>query len=250
MDVVRRGFDPMDDILFGRKSLEKLQTAAQELTYLINRRYDLKSASTVVCNHHLLAERQRLALARIVSTDAALANREQKRLKTAPSSLFVDGFNTIITLEVALSGSILLQGMDGTIRDLAGLRGTYRIVDKTEMAVHLLLQQFQTLGVRRATIYLDQPVSNSGRLKSFLLDEAAHYPVELQVELLPAVDGALEGMKHVVSSDAIVLDKCRSWFNLNREIITTAIPNAWIVRLDENTKREPPVRQIPYPSFS
>ena len=37
--------------------------------------------------------------------------------------LFIDGFNLIITLEVALSGSSVLLGKDQVLRDLAGLRG-------------------------------------------------------------------------------------------------------------------------------
>ena len=40
----------------------------------------------------------------------------------------IDGFNIIITLEVLLCDSILFSCMDGTIRDLAALRGTYRII--------------------------------------------------------------------------------------------------------------------------
>ncbi len=82
----------------------------------------------------------------------------------------LDGFNTIITLEVALSGSLLLLGLDGTVRDLAGLRGTYRIVDKTPQAVALVLSRLEALGVREATFYLDQQVSNSGRLRGLLLE--------------------------------------------------------------------------------
>ena len=75
----------------------------------------------------------------------------------------LDGFNPVITLEVALSGSLLLAGMDGTIRNPAGLRGSYRIVDKTVRAVELLLDRLEALGVRDALFYLDQQVSNSGR---------------------------------------------------------------------------------------
>ena len=92
-------------------------------------------------------------------------------------------FNTIITLEVALSGSLLLQGMDGTIRDLAGLRGTYRIVDKTERAVELILSQLEKEKGKGAVFYLDQQVSNSGRLRSLLLEKGAGCPVEVRVEL-------------------------------------------------------------------
>lgn len=232
MEVVRRGYVPKDTIEFGPKAIEKLSAAAQELAFLMERGYDTKSASTFVGNHHLLSERQRLALARIVSTSGAVQARKQKELLQAPDSLVLDGFNTIITLEVALSGSLLLEGMDGTLRDLAGLRGSYRIVDKTVQAVDLLIARLEELGVEQALFYLDQQVSNSGRLRALLLEQAQNCAVEVQVELHPNVDGLLSRMERVVTADAIILDKCCSWYNLNRTLIESAVPNAWILQLN------------------
>ena len=75
------------------------------------------------------------------------------------------GFNTIITLEVALSGSLLLKSMDGTIRDLAALRGTYRLIDKTDSAIMLIGRVLEKMGVNKAIFYLDAPVSNSGKVE-------------------------------------------------------------------------------------
>lgn len=89
-------------------------------------------------------------LARITSAEAALMERRRH----TPEELVFDRFNTIITLEVALSRSLLLAEMDGIIRDLAGLRGTYRIVDKTVRAVELLFAHLDELGVKKALFYL------------------------------------------------------------------------------------------------
>ncbi len=233
METVRRGYEPKDTMEFGPKAAGKLNAAAQELHFLINRGYDTKSASTFVGNHHLLSERQRLALARMTSPDAALFARAKKELQQAPASLVLDGFNTIITLEVALSGSLLIEGMDGTIRDLAGLRGSYRLVDKTYQAAELLLNRLEVLGVKNALFYLDRQVSNSGRLRALLLDKAEGRSVRVQAELHPSVDGVLSRMEHVVTTDAIILDKCGSWYNLNRSLIEQAVPKAWIFRLDK-----------------
>ena len=232
METVKRGYEPKDTIEFGPKAAAKLNAAAQELAFLLDRGYDTKSASTFVGNHHLLSERQRLALARMTSPHAALEERERKRLREAPRSLVLDGFNTVITLEVALSGSLLLESMDGTIRDLAGLRGSYRIVDKTVRAVELLLGRMEVLGVKDALFYLDKQVSNSGRLRALLLDKAVGRSVHVQVELNPSVDGVLSRMENVVTADAIILDKCGSWYNLNRGIIEDAVPEAWVLRLE------------------
>ncbi len=232
METVRRGYEPKDMVEFGSKAVEKMRAAAQEMVFLLDRGYDTKSAYTFVGDHHLLSWRQRMALARITSPQTALEGREGKRLLQAPESLVLDGFNTIITLEVALSGSLLLEGMDGTIRDLAGLRGSYRIVDKTVRAVELLLGRMEALGVKDALFYLDQQVSNSGRLRGLLLDKAADSGLQVAVELHSGVDGVLSRMTNVVTADAIILDKCGSWFNLNRGLIEKYILDAWIFRLE------------------
>lgn len=232
METVRRGYEPKDMVEFGSKAVDKMRAAAQEMVFLLNRGYDTKSAYTFVGDHHLLSWRQRMALARITSPQTALEGREGKRLLQAPESLVLDGFNTIITLEVALSGSLLLEGMDGTIRDLAGLRGSYRIVDKTVRAVELLLGWMEELGVKDALFYLDQQVSNSGRLRGLLLDKAADSGLQVAVELHSGVDGVLSRMTNVVTADAIILDKCGSWFNLNRGLIEKYILDAWIFRLE------------------
>ncbi len=232
METVRRGYEPKDMVEFGSKAVEKMRAAAQEMVFLLDRGYDTKSAYTFVGDHHLLSWRQRMALARITSPQTALEGREGKRLLQAPESLVLDGFNTIITLEVALSGSLLLEGMDGTIRDLAGLRGSYRIVDKTVQAVELVLNRMEELGVKDALFYLDQQVSNSGRLRGLLLDKAADSGLQVAVELHSGVDGVLSHMTNVVTADAIILDKCGSWFNLNRGLIEKYILDAWIFRLE------------------
>ena len=215
METVLRGYHGKDAVQFGPKWEAKLNAAIQELFFLLNRGYDVKSASTFIGNHYLLSERQRLALARITSPETALQSRRAKELLQPPESLALDGFNTIITLEVALSGSLLLLGMDGTIRDLA---------------VRLLLSRLEALKVREAVFYLDQQVSNSGRLRGLLLELGVEYSTEIRAELHPCVDGLLSPMEGVVTSDAIILDKCGSWYNLNRDIVTRSIPNAWLFR--------------------
>ncbi len=233
METVSRGYSPKDAAEFGPKAAAKLNAAFQELVFLLDRGYDVKSASTFVGNHHLLSQRQRLALARTASPRASLQNRRGKELLQPPEKLVLDGFNTIITLEVALSGSLLLEGMDGTIRDLAGLRGTYRIVDKTCQAAELLFSQMAALGVKEAVFYLDQQVSNSGRLGGLLREQAERFPLRIQVELDPNVDRVLSQMAQVVTADAIILDKCQSWYNLNREILARFVPDAWIFRFSQ-----------------
>lgn len=231
--IVQRGYMPKDQIEFGPMWQETLNHAAEELFYLINHGYNIKASSTFIGNHYSLSERQRLALVRIVSSKIHLDLRKSKEFSTleVPTCIYIDGFNTIITLEVALSRSLLIVGMDGTIRDLAGLRGTYRIIDKTKQAIELILQTLDYLSVSETIIFLDKPVSNSGRLKALIYDCAQVYKVRVAVEVIDNVDSLLEKSKAVVSSDAIILDKCISWFNLNHRIISQSIPNPWLFKI-------------------
>lgn len=219
--VVKRGFCQDDPKEFGAGAIEKLQKAGRDVRYLLNQGYPVKSATTFVGNHYLLSERQRLALARAISADEAIALRKAKEVVGIPEgcTVNIDGFNTIISLEVALSESLLLKCMDGTVRDLAALRGTYRLIDKTDGAIKMIGRKLAEYKVGKAVFYLDAPVSNSGRLKVRILELLAEYDFEVQVEVINQVDSALEKLDNVITGDAIILDKCISWINMNRQII-------------------------------
>ena len=54
---VRRGFVVKDEIEFGNRWVDTLEQASEELCYLVNRNYPIKSASTFIGNHYLLSER-------------------------------------------------------------------------------------------------------------------------------------------------------------------------------------------------
>lgn len=219
--VVKRGASPNDQKEFGEDALGKLFKAAKDLQYLLNQGYKIKGAATFVSNHYLLSERQRLALTRTVSSDKCIRIRKAKEIQilSEGSTVNIDGFNTIITLEVALSNSLLLKCMDGTIRDLAALRGTYRVIDKTKTAILLMGEMLEKHRIKKAIIYLDAPVSNSGRLKQKIMELLNGCSFEVQVEVIHNVDTVLEKLDHVITSDAIILDKCQSWMNLNEKII-------------------------------
>ena len=219
--VVKRGYLLSDEREFNEESIEKLHKAGHDLYYLLNQGYHIKGASTFVGNHYMLSERQRLALVRTVSSKERINIRKEKEIIDIPegSTVNIDGFNTIITLEVALSESLLLKCMDGTIRDLAALRGTYRLIDKTAVAIILIGEMLQKHKVGKAVFYLDAPVSNSRRLKTQILELMDDFDFEVQVEIIHNVDSTLETLDNVITSDAIIIDKCKGWINLNKKII-------------------------------
>ena len=226
MSDSRRGFIPTDEKEFSKESQILLRKAQQDILYLLERGYPIKNASTFVGNHYMLSERQRLAVVRATSMKEVLQSRRSRQLTkdTLGKKVFIDGLNVIITLEVAMSEGILIQCMDETIRDLAGLRGTYRLIDATEEAIRLIGDHLAKLRVDEVTFYLDAPVSNTGRLKLKLLEILSQYPYQVSVELVNNADVILEKLDHVITGDAIILNKCISWYNLVAEIMKNSLP--------------------------
>jgi hypothetical protein len=216
----KRGYVPEDERNFAPEAIHTMQIASRHVRYLINEGYDLKQASTFVGNHFLLSERQRLAIMRSLATDEQLAVRQSRQVQISDlegKEVWIDGFNTIITLEVILSEGILFECMDGTIRDLAALRGTYRLIPETSEAVRMMLQALQKARISKATILLDEPVSNSGRLKALIADIGEEFGFELDIQILRDVDRSLYGRENVITSDSVILDHCVSWVNLAAE---------------------------------
>lgn len=231
----RRGFDPSDRNDFSVEALSKLTAAQKEIQWLLDRGYKIAPAVDFVGNHYQLSSRQRTALQRASSSTHQYARRLSSMLAFEAAKdgcLYIDGFNLIITLEVALSGSLVILGKDGVLRDLAGLRGTYFLIEQTDVALDLIGETFKELSIPEAVFYLDAPVSNSGRLRSRILEHAEQWDIPVTVELVPNSDLVLSKMARIVTGDSIILDQCSSWFNLSKKIVTDRIKDAWIVNFN------------------
>ncbi len=84
-----------------------------------------------------------------------------------------------------MSQGTLILGNDNYIRDLAGLRGTYKLIDKTELALDYLYKFLQEKNIKQINFYIDSPVSNSGRLKMKIIEYAEKYSkTELALDYL------------------------------------------------------------------
>lgn len=233
---VRRGYVLSDEKEFSSNSIGLLQQSQGDLSMLLERGYAIDKSIVFVGNHYGLSKRQRGALVRSTSTRKCINMRKNKLIKNKlnEKTLHIDGLNLIITLEVALSNSTLILGMDGTIRDIAGLHGTYSLIDKTDVAINLIGETLEELEINKAIFYLDSPVSNSGRLKQRLLLLLDKYNFLVEVHLVKNADVELENKNYVVSTDAIILNRCISWINLTRYIIDKKLKDYKYIDLSMN----------------
>jgi len=132
---------------------------------------------------------------------------------------------------------------------MASMHGSYRKVAETLPALKLLGEILTACGVAECRWLLDQPVSNSGRLKKVMEEAAAKHGWPWHVELTPNPDRILANPASgaigvavavelppqpkvvVATADSAILDRCPAWFNLARETIVRHIPDAWVLTL-------------------
>ena len=123
-----------------------------------------------------LTERQRMAVRRSACSEESLTRRRAHQAGIASvrgRPILLDGYNVLTTVEAALAGGVILAARDGCYRDLASMHGTFRHVTETAPAAELIGTVLAELAAGPATWFLDSPVSNSGRLKTSILEIAA-----------------------------------------------------------------------------
>ncbi|MBN1516146.1 DUF434 domain-containing protein [Candidatus Sumerlaeota bacterium] len=214
-----RGRHPQDARLFDVAQQAVLRRATADLSWLLSRGYAETSALKLVGDRHALRQRQRKAVQGAACSDADLAHRSSTQ--TAPDGLvgrrlLIDGFNLLITVECALGGAVLIHGRDGCVRDLAGVHGSWRRMAESGRAIEQIGAALDQLRPQEVVWLLDAPVSNSGRLASFLREYAKERRLSWTVELHNNPDRALIEAQDAIcaTSDAWVLNETAAWFNL------------------------------------
>jgi hypothetical protein len=228
-----RGAHPQDRESFAPEALPALREALADLSWLLTRGYPKTASLKLVGDRFGLKRRQRIALQRCAASDEECAARRRKEVgaeELRGRDLFVDGYNVLLTLEVAMGGGVVLAARDGTFRDMASMSGHYRKVNQTRPALVAAGRFLEAAGCRRVTWLLDRPVSNSARLRAVMQEIAEERGWPWSVELSPSPDRFLISCDGVVATaDSAVLDRCQHWYNLARRIVEEAVAEAWIV---------------------
>lgn len=211
-----RGANPTDDALFSSAQHPLLRRACADLSWLLSHRYAMPSALKLVGDRYDLTARQRKAVERGTCTELQRASRVAKRhdaLRLKDARVCVDTFNVIITSESALGGAPVFIGQDTALRDLAGVHGHWRRVHQTAQALASLSGPLSL--AREVTFVLDRPVSNSGRLATWIRAYAAEHALPWHVFLSDRADEAVIAHGGIIASaDARILDACDAWVDL------------------------------------
>ncbi len=187
----------------------------------------------MVGNHWRLNKRQQEALKRATASEQEVGRIRKNRLDLESiqnETVLIDGFNLLQLLESALSDAFIFECADSTYRDLSGVHGSYKRVNKTNLALCHVGETLKSLKPAKVTWLFDEPVSNSGRLKVLLQELATEHNFNWDVILDKDPDTYIAERKEIcISSDSWILERSK-WINLGSHIIENLIPNASIIR--------------------
>ncbi|MEM9544348.1 MAG: DUF434 domain-containing protein [Bacteroidota bacterium] len=230
MAIRNRGKLSNDDKIFSSKWHPVFGDAVNDLSFLLTRGYGVNASLQVVGNRYRLNKRQRNAISRIACSEEEIKIRHQKERHASDLEnriIEIDGFNLLILMESLLSGAYVFKARDGLYRDVSSVHGSYKRVTKTEEAILIIGNAIKALKVKLVKWYFDQPVSNSGRLKTKLYEISTAHDFNWEIELVFDPDKVLAKSEHIViSSDGWILDQADQWFNLGSYIIENLEINA------------------------
>ncbi len=97
---------------------------------------------------------------------------------------------------------------------------SHEAIEKLKIASrHIMFSKLQDMGVGSVNVLLDEPVSNSGRLKALMADVGEEFPFGLDIQVIKQVDKMLWEKENVITSDSVILDHCKSWVNLMKACV-------------------------------
>jgi hypothetical protein len=214
---------------------ERLQGAAIDFHYLLNRGYPRKTSLELIGNRYGLSFDQRHILHRGIFSDSDAKARKGKKVslqRLRNRKVAIDGHNVLITVEAALAGRPLVSSNDGFIRDISGLSGNFRKTKLTDEAIHLVLDVLRKARPLHSLFLFDAPISKSGLLayevREQLRKEGLHGDA-LAIKVPEKV--LLEFSGIVATSDTAIIDRSEAVFDLAGSIIKNRIRAGSLVTL-------------------
>ena len=136
-------------------------------------------------------------------------------------TVFVDGYNVLITVESLLGGFPVYLCDDGFLRDTRGLFSGYKSSQSTAAAFSLILDLLAGARPARVVVLLDGQMSRSGELAGQMRELMGKLGLPGEARAARDVDHQLKvrgGQGIVASSDGNVIDSISQAIDLPAEI--------------------------------
>lgn len=191
---------------------DQLMKAAKEYLWLLSKGYPQQQSLKLVGDKFMLTREMRQVLYRGISSEEKAARRKGMIGTVKEGDLvLIDTYNVLFTVSNYLLGRPLFISNDGILRDAGEMRG--RILNKPlfNRAVGLFLDVLQEWSGATYLLYLDEPVSFSGRLAIELSKDMAEMDIEGEAITVPSPDRMLmhEASDAICTSDTAIIDHYR-----------------------------------------
>ena len=189
--------------------LSGLLLPAGEYLWLLSKGYPQKSSLKMVGDKFMLSREMRQVLYRGISSGESAAARKNKIGKVQKGELVrVDTYNVLFTVNNYLLGKHVFISNDGLLRDAGEMRG--RIINKPVFtrSVGLLLEVLKEWSGATFMLYLDEPVSHSGRLSIELSKDMVQMEIDGEALTVKSPDHILkhERSDAICTSDTAIID--------------------------------------------
>lgn len=183
--------------------------AAKEYLWLLSRGYPQKSSLKLVGDKFMLTRDMRQVLYRGISSEAQAAARRDMIGSVKPGDVvLIDAYNVLFTINNYLLGKPLFISNDGLLRDAGESRG--RIINKPvfNRAIGLFLDVLKEWDKASYILYLDEPVSFSGRLSIELSKDMVQMDIDGEALTVQSPDYMLkhESSDAICTSDTVIID--------------------------------------------
>jgi hypothetical protein len=191
---------PISDILF---------TAAREYLWMLDRNYPQKGSLKMVGDKFKLTRDMRQVLYRGISASEQARKRKKMIGRVlAGDIVLIDVYNVLFTINNYLLGKPVFISNDGLLRDAGEMRGRIRDKSVFNRAIGMMLEMLAEWQGATFRLYLDEPVSFSGRLSIELSKDMVQMGIEGEAWTVPSPDYVLKHEKSntICTSDSAILD--------------------------------------------
>lgn len=184
-------------------------SAAREYLWMLTKGYPQKASLKMVGDKFMLSRDMRQVLYRGISSEVSAAERMKKLGSICKGDLvLVDTYNILFTVNNYLLGKHLFISNDGMVRDAGEMRG--RIINKPVFSrtVGLLLDLMKEYAGTSFILYLDEPVSHSGRLSLEITKDMVQHGIKGEALTVKSPDHMLkhERSDAICTSDSAIID--------------------------------------------
>jgi len=200
----------------------------EDYILLLNKKYPEKAIHELISTRYSLSHFERSMLYRGITTNEKAGKRKARLItieQLSNHTLHIDLFNILYTLAAYLRGFPVFISNDGLIRDASESHGSGEWEVHLEKGLDLLIKSLPGLKIKKAVIYVDNPLEHSKVISENLEQILKGSKPLIETINDPSPDHLIREAKDgiIATSDSTIIDKSAlPVFDLPRHILESS----------------------------